>query len=225
MKFGKLFAMVLLSLVLAACGGGGDDNEGGNTSESGGGGGGSTLAQTITSSTFEGGMLTVGYPEGWAAQEAGGSVTIASSQELLASADALQNAPEEGTVGQVIFLGTAETAGLEAFGLSADASLVDILNTFSQNFVNSGAAEVEMGEAEEFDAGGKPAAIVTGTGSQDGQAADVVLAIVNEGDGFVLITFASAEGQIGDYNDEVRAIAGSINYETSSTEPEATAAG
>ncbi|MDX1994671.1 MAG: hypothetical protein SF029_19970 [bacterium] len=215
-SFGLLALALMLAGVLAACGGGGDS---GSSSESGTGGGDSSaanLGQTIESEAPDGTTITISYPDGWFAQESSGSITLSNDETLVTSGATGQFTGDQ-IAGQVLYLGDA-AAGLAAASLPVDATPLDVLSALSANFAGAGGIQVELNEPESFTANGKEAAIMTGDGTSEEGSGSLALVLVEEGDGYVLLTFAAAQGQLAQYDDEIRAIAGTVEVIAGATD-------
>jgi hypothetical protein len=205
MKLNKLTLMALLliaALLVAACGGG-DDDDGGD----GGDGGESNLSESFTATDPMGTTITVNYPEGWVADGSGSLITIASSQEVLTAAGAGSTnfVPGEGEIALIVTVFPAEMAG--ALGESPEAVVTSLGATASE------AGQNLEGEPETFEADGRQGAYQAGSITADEQTGDLAIAVITLADGgFALATGVAAEGQIAQYEDEIKAIAGSITY-------------
>ena len=209
-----ILIMALLIFVLAACGG--DDNTPDATSpaqttttDTSG----VNLSQSITTTDDAGGVLTTSYPEGWFAQEFGGSIGIGNAAAVFTS-DA-QSIPSGQVVGTVLALPT-EMLGL--LGLGENPSAVDVLANFMNTTLNEDPdSQYTVGEPQSFTTNGKNAVMQTGTGTDTNGTSDVAFVMVESGAGFILLSFVAPQGEIAGYDAQIRAIAGSADY----TVPEA----
>jgi hypothetical protein len=203
-KFGQMALLLIVALLVAACGGGGSDTSGGGGDAGGSGDAGSSvnLSQNISSTDFSGGTVTVSYPEGWAARESSGNVTIGNSEAAL-------DAGASGAIpADVVNINVSATPGMAA--AAAATSPVEMMTMFSQA---SGGMFTLEGEVEELQVGGKAAAYQEGMVSAEGQTAAIALLIIDLGDGiYGQVLGGAAEGQIGQYESQIKAIGGSITY-------------
>ncbi|MEQ8671796.1 MAG: hypothetical protein RLP44_16025 [Aggregatilineales bacterium] len=215
MKLRTLKTLLLASLlvfVLAACGG--DDNNTttnttspttetttSDTSTT-------TLAQSITSTDAAGGVLTVSYPEGWQAQEFGGSITLGNSAEVFAS-DAPAIASGQ-VVGSLLAL---PTEMLSLLGLGENPTATDVLaNMMNTTLTEDPNAQFTVGEPESITVNDKEIVIQTGTATDANGTSDVAFLIVQTGTSFALLSIIAPEGEYATYDAQIRAIAGSVEY-------------
>lgn len=208
MKLNKILWILLLfmlALALAACGGDGDDN-------GGGGGGGVNLSQTIAFESEFLGSITVNYPEGWfSATQPDQGIMIANSQAALDAMQAEESPqPEEGQVGGLITAFPSEF--FSSLGIAADASPSAVLSTFVENVLTDESSEVNLGDPQEVTLNGKTAAIASGTVTEEGATSDATFVVVQAEGGVVLVIFRASEGDIGEYDATIRAVAGSAVY-------------
>lgn len=202
LKTGLLVA--LLAVVLAACGGNDDSTPAGDTTTTGG----VELPQSITSTDDAGGVLTVDYPAGWIAQEFGGSVSIGNDQAVFTSDAQQLNAGQ--VIGTLLAL-PSEMLGL--LGLGDNPSVTDVLANFmNTTLTEDPEAQFTVGEVDTFTVNGRPAAMQTGTGTDASGTNDVAFVMVEAGAGFVLVSFIAPQGEIANYDAQIRAIAGSAEY-------------
>jgi hypothetical protein len=210
----KLLLVVLLTFGLAACGGNDDTDSASEDTNS-------TQSQTIDSVDFLGGTLSVIYPAGWAAQGSQWAILLANSAEALELANTPYSLADGQAAGTVTFLGSG--AGL--LGLEPSATTVDALANFSARLLSGEAGiQAELGTPEAFTANGKGGAIATGSSEDNAITFSLAVAIIEESDGYALIVFSAPEGEIDQYKDTIKAIAGSVEYIGGAIEitPEAT---
>ncbi len=206
-----LLIMALLIFVLAACGN--NDNSTPNTTSptqtttttdtSG-----VNLSQSVTTTDDAGGVLTANYPEGWFAQEFGGSIGIGNAAAVFTSN--AQSIPSGQVVGTVLALPT-EMLGL--LGLGDNPTAIDVLANFMNTTLNEDPeSQYTVGEPEAFTTNNKNAVIQTGTGTDANGTSDVAFVMVESGGGFILLSFVAPQGEIAGYDAQIRAIAGSAEY-------------
>lgn len=208
-KWFGLMLVLMLAFVLAACGGDGDD-DGGNSDGDNNSASSVALPQTITSEDPNfGGSLTVSYPEGWVAQDAGGAVAVANSQETLDTAQAATGAPD---MGDNAVFATIQALGPQMLSFfmdeGAEMSPAAVLNAT----LLSGSEDeegVEIGEVQEETLNGKSAATVVATSSGESGEGRIFGVAVEVNGGYVVVGAITALGE-EDFDDEIRAIAGSI---------------
>lgn len=203
MKFRRLswlILLVVLSMVLVACGG---DDDGGDGDDSGDGDAASAIELGQAVESEEG--LSFDIPEDWVFEAEFGQVTIASSEDVMATMDTDATSLGEGNAAAVVALLPADT--LEILELAADASPADVLNAFAGN---EGAPEI--GDIEEFEAGGNAAAIAAGSQSIDEVTIDSTQVAVSLNGAFALFNFVADEGQLEGFDSIIRAIVGSAEY-------------
>jgi hypothetical protein len=170
MQFKRVLGLALilsLVFVLTACGGGNaspttaPDTDSTEEASGGGddsGGGSADLPETISTTLPTGGTLTVGYPEGWTATEAGGAITLTSSD--MAQAVAVSYFPE---------------------ATGADASAV--MSTMSAGFASAGT----VSDATESEINGKAASTVTVTSSAAGTEVTTTYIVITLEEGYALV--------------------------------------
>lgn len=215
MNVRKLFQIVLILMVavlVTACGGGGSSSSSSSSSSSGS----STtvnLPQTVTSEAdADGNVTTVGYPEGWVAASEFGSVTLANSQAVmdLMNADDGEVRPAAGQVGGN--MSVIPTADLSFLGVEEGASVADVLSVFLNFFTGDEATTTNLSAPEAVTLNGKSSAIVTGTVTDEDGTLDATAVAVSLDNAYAVFLFVAAEGQIAQFNNAIRAIAGSVTY-------------
>ena len=194
MKTNKLLLLALiLVLALAACGGGDDDGD-------------FNLSQSISLEDPEVGIkTTVKYPDGWVASSDDGQIQFANSQEAFDAVD--NDAPEGGMVIGTVAGFPVEMAAM--FGAAEGAGPEDIIGTFAQIFSSEGG---EFGDPETFEIDGKSAARITGNTTVEGETLNVVLVVVDEGDGFGIVIIMTVD-DIDQYKTLAKDIAGTLEIE------------
>ena len=183
----RMLLLVLLAGTLAACGG---DDDSDNTGAQ------DRLPESVTAD-FEGGTLTVRYPEGWVNTVEDGDndsepglfffpyLGLATNQTLLDSpSSALPGLLQAGDVALIILAGTPQEEGItpEAMttGLLAD-----------------GAADaVSMSDVETFQIDGRSAAISYGTTLEEGQTVGAILCAVELGEVAAVMLFYVPEAEV-----------------------------
>jgi hypothetical protein len=203
MKFRKLGWLVLvfsMMFILAACGGDDDDN---------GGDGGVNLSQTVTGGSEEAGMLTLQYPEGWAARDVEGQLFFGDSDATLDKIEA-DATPEDDDIGGIALGLPAEAL---SFFVEGDApSPADVLTAMTGT-ISDEETTFDLGEPEEFTANGRTGALVTGTGTEGDATYDALFAGAFIDGDFVIIVMRATEGNIGQYEDTAKAMVGSATFE------------
>ena len=210
MKLRTMKTLLLASLLvfmLAACGGD-DNNASTNTTSPTNETTTVTLPQSITSTDSAGGVLTVSYPEGWEAQEFGGSITLGNSAAVF-SADAPTIASGQ-VVGSVLAL---PREMLTVLGLGENPTATEVLaNMMNTTLTEDPEAQYTVGEPESFTVNGKEVVMQTGTATDANGTSDVAFAIINSGTSYVLMSVLAPQGELSNYDTQIRAIAGSVEY-------------
>lgn len=191
------FVLILsLTVILAACGGDDDSGDSNNSSDNGDS---ITLAQSVTSDDG----ISINYPDGWAVDTSFG-IFIANSQDLFDGDTS--NFEDNQVLGSIISLPATGAEGEDA------SSLLDGYVQSTLSNLNDG-ENLNFEDVETFDANGKSAAIVTGSGTSEGvtnDLANIVVAVDDEN--YVLFSFLSGDGQMAQFLDTLRAIAGSVEF-------------
>ncbi len=193
-----LILVAILVLVLAACGGGGGDGDGSDGDGDSGDGGGNLSRQNYD---FNG--LSFDYPGGWVVDYVTeGQVAVANSQEAM---DALENQTDGGpSSGQFSLMITFFAA--EEMGLTEDVSLAAVLEMFLGFAVDEDTPNFSVPLEETV--GGKNTIRVEGS-DENVQAVMIVIDFDNT---YAFVTGATTLGELGDFNDEINAIIGSMSY-------------
>lgn len=209
----QIALILMVAVLIAACGGGG------SSSSSSGGSGGSGASQTVNvpqSITSEadaaGNVTTVNYPEGWVAASEFGGVTLANSQavmDLMSSEDG-EVRPAAGQVGGN--MSVIPTEDLSFLGVAEGASVADVLTVFLNFFTGDEGTTTNLSAPEAVTLNGKSAAIVTGTVTDEDGTLDATAVAVSLDNAYAVFLFVAAEGQIAQFNNAIRAIAGSVAY-------------
>ncbi|MDX1992717.1 MAG: hypothetical protein SF029_10015 [bacterium] len=207
-----LFGSILigLGLLLTACGGGGaeatDEAEMRLEQE---------LANTaIPPNTVvsRDGRLALQYPESWLVRESEGLLIVANSEEALVA-----ETPVEGQV--IATLSGIDDSTLPIYGLTAGAAPVDVLNAYVALNNAESASQIVLAPPAAFDAGGRPAALGTGTVGSAGASGDAVsgaiyMIVQGEG-GYGLLVVRAPEGEIAGQEATVRELAAGVVYRAS----------
>lgn len=195
MKTNKLLLLALvLVLALAACGGGDDDDGGGDDFD---------LSQSISLEDPDLGItITVKYPDGWVANNDEGQIEFANSQDALDADE-----PGDGMVAGMAMALPAEM--LSALGAEEGAGPEVVMDLFLEFFASEGG---EFGDAETFEVDGKSAASVSGSATEDGETINMVVVVIDEGDGFGIIMVGSPD-DIGQYETLAKDMAGELEIE------------
>jgi hypothetical protein len=184
-KLSRIAFFLILILALAACGG---DNEEAVD--------GISLPQSISSSEQEDGVATVYYPDGWVGEENWLGIFLYSSQELFESET--DSAPEEGEVFVWVLAGLADEDSASEYGLTgltAESSPGEYIEAFLSDTSGNGD---EMSDIEEFDAGDRPAAIVFGTTTEEGQTTGTIITVTKIDDAFGALIFFTNDNEVDD---------------------------
>lgn len=217
MRFAAIFKatlMIVLALVLVACGGDDATSEPEAEPEAAEDAGVASmddlqLSETITIPQAPGGTLSMSYPEGWFAEDAG-MIFFGNTREVLTADMNVQVRS-----GQVF--GTAdyfEPEGLsQVFNVTPDANIDDLMNLlvdFSDAPVGS---QMDTGPVETFSANGADARIaqINSTGGAE-PVAGVIVVVVLDG-GFGVMSFTTAVGEASEYDGIARNMAGTLNYQ------------
>lgn len=209
MKHLKLYGLIVLimSMLLAACGG--DDGDGGENT----GPVAPNLTQTLTGEQEDIGSITLHYQEGWVGDvKDSGNIVAANSQdalEKLGAVGAAAPAPGEAYVSAFVIAASL----YERFELDPTATPLEAVTSFMTRTANTEGIDPDFGEAESFDAEGRPAAIASGTvkeGEKDPYGVIYTMVAVDEGIGF--ITFATHADEVANYLDLARAMAGQFEF-------------
>jgi hypothetical protein len=184
MKLRKLSVLILLMLLLASCGGGGDGVE---------------LSQSITVED-DSGTLTVKYPEGWVADNAGGAVQFANNQAVLGSYfDELEQGMANGNV---------TLLDLERWRLEVGATPEDAIAVITSGRGNE---ELEYSAVDTSKVNGRDAALVTFPFIENGKQINQLAILVDEGGVLIGVLLATPD-DIDEYKDIARAIAGQLEF-------------
>lgn len=208
MKSLKVLLLISLLFILAACGGD-DDNDSGDTGDNSDSGSSVDLSQSGTAQDADLGLtFTVNYPEGWASSDNAGSLNIANSEALLASADADGLVLEDG---QTVIIGLPLVGiAANALGLAEDATSADAVALISGMFFGGPDTETNFNDPEDVELNGKSATIMSGSATVNGNASDgSIIAVQVEGGYAVFIARYN-----GDFDEEIRAIVGSAEVST-----------
>jgi hypothetical protein len=118
--------------------------------------------------------------------------------------------PADQTFGQVTFI---PTGLLPAAGLNETATTREVLDYASQSFMDAiESTSLSIGETEEFTVNGRAAVSYDATITDSDGTIDATFVAVPEGDGFALLFFAAAPDDLAQFEDEIRAMAGALNY-------------
>lgn len=178
------------------------------------------LTQSIVAEDTLGGTLRVEYPEGWFARPHAsfpGTIQVATTEAVL---DQESGALPAGQVaGQVTFL---PPAALDGLGLDRTADATAVLNAFSGQFLGESATSLSLGANDSFAAGDREAVSFTATLTENGESLETQLVAVPVADGFAILFFGAAPGQLTAFVDEIRAITGQVSYVPAAPAAEAT---
>ncbi|MBC7870595.1 MAG: hypothetical protein H7Y09_07125, partial [Chitinophagaceae bacterium] len=187
---------------LAACGGNDDADSASEDNNS-------AQSQTIESVDAFGGTLSASYPGDWTGQAADGAIYLANSTEALQMANTMSGLTDGQVGGTITFLAT----GVAIPPQEAGTSMVDVLSLLSATLLSGEAGIIaELGAPEAFSVNGKEGAIATGPSEDNDVVLSLAVAVVGESDGYALIVFAAPEGEIDQYKEIIKAIAGSVEY-------------
>lgn len=217
-KLSWVALLLVLSMVLVACGGGGDDDEEGENGEAQDADG-IELPQEVTASG-DNFTLTISIPEDWAAEgDEFGDLNIASSQailELVNSSDSPDSIEADSVGGGMTVFPVDSLSFLELDETASPADLLDaLLNSAEQEGLN-------LGEIESATVNDREVAIVTGTQTLDESTFDQTTIVIAVEGGFVLGNFLAGEGEIADFDETLRAIAGTATVTFSAMDLEGT---
>ncbi|HEX2908692.1 MAG TPA: hypothetical protein VHO69_17600 [Phototrophicaceae bacterium] len=190
-KWTAILVLALVALLAAACGGTAPSATNNAAAV--------ILSQTISTADK---TLTVKYPEGWTATDLGAALQLNNAVAL--PSDPTGALPAGLLMAQVM---AVPADGLTTLGAAENASLSDILNLVSGSTAGSG---VTMDKPVEFENNGKKAALATGTVELAGNKAEMAVVLVKVGEGYVLVTWTGAEGEVAKNDAIIRAVAGSI---------------
>lgn len=204
-----VFSLLLLSL-LAACSGD-DDSAAVNTD---------VLTQTLSTSDTLGGLLTVAYPEDWFARTNAfqpGAIQVGTGEAALDQASGAF--PPDQVAGQVTVIPPDALAALD---LDMTADTAAVLNAFSGQFLGQSASSLSLGSNETFIVEGRSAVSYNATITENGESLEIIFVAINEGDGFAVLFFGAAPGELADFEDEIRGMAGRVQYVPAAATPEVT---
>jgi hypothetical protein len=175
-------------------------------------GGGQGLPTTVSSTDAAGGVVTVDYPPEWTGEELSPGVLVVTNDDALLTSVA-EAAPTGDQVVLNVFVYTAGDAAL--LGQNATEVITGMIGV-----EGSGAALETAAEPEAFEVEGRQGAYIAGV-RPGAQSLDGAIAVIALPDGsFGYVDAAAAEGQIGQHADQIRSIAGSINYASGAAEPD-----
>jgi hypothetical protein len=206
-KFRWLAILAILALALTACSMSGDDDDAQDTPTQSA----TAVIDTTTtgeiqltqSITTENGTITVSYPDGWAAQDVFGSITLTNNPALLNSTT--QTVGTGNLVGNINYV---VSLNLADFGLEEGATPLEVLTALQT--LEPDLPVISPPTA--FDANGKAAAISTVALTLDGQSADSVIVILDAQDGYGQLSFIVSPGEAATFEPTIRAIAGTFIY-------------
>lgn len=204
----QIVLILLVAVLVAACGGGGSSSSSSSSSSSAT----VTLTQTITTEAdSDGNVVTLGYPAGWVASSEFGGITLGNSQAVMDLMNAGDDTvrPAAGQIGGNVSV--VPTADLSFLGVQEGGSPADVVTAFMGFFTGEGDT-ANMSTPEAVTLNGKTAAISTGTITDETGPLDAALVAVAVDNGYAVFLFAAAEGQIAQFNNAIRAIAGSVTY-------------
>jgi hypothetical protein len=167
------------------------------------------LTETISVENEFTGNLTMYYPKGWVVRDASGLIYLDNSESALDRVEA-DEAPMVGDVGGFAVGVPAEA--ISSFVADDDRSVADILNAMTER-LSGEEFTFELGEIEEFTVNGRNGAIVTGTGTDNGNTVDVLFAGVFEGEDFIILVMRSNVGEMGQYIEIAKAMVGAAEFE------------
>lgn len=204
-KFFLPIILIIIAMVIVACGGDedSDSDSGDNT------GGDTNLSQSISfDDTTLGMTISVDYPDGWASQAEDGSLILGNNQESLDMIGG-DEAPTGDQIGGNVIYFDDETLAIIVDG---DApSLSDILTSFAAPSGDD--SDFELGDIEETTVGDVNIVYAEGTGgiTDDNVTVSFAYAITEVEGGIVMGIFATEEGEIGQYADEIKGIVASAS--------------
>lgn len=188
------FVLILsLSVMLAACGG--DDDSGDNDSSDN-----KDDTITLTQSATSGDGISISLPEGWFVDTSiGAGLSIANTDAVVDATSFEDNQ----VIGSVILL---PSTGAE------EETTTSILDGYVQNTLegSSDAITYTFEPIETFDANGKSASIIVGSGTDPQQTNDLVFIIVAVEENYVLFSYLADNEQMAQFLETLRAIAGSV---------------
>jgi len=160
----------------------------------------------------ENGSLTVRYPEDWFAEidETTSSIGFANSEVILEQVNDPDYMPLSGQ-----FFGLATSF----VGLSDNLEPLDALTSLIDNLnVDDDVSVSLIGEVEDLTINDRNAASIIMRSTQGDAVADVLLMLIVEGDSLILLAFGTIEGETDQFTEEMRAIAGSVEFEPASSD-------
>jgi hypothetical protein len=162
------------------------------------------LSQSISLEDPDMGItVIVKYPDGWVAGNENGQIEFANSQYALDADE-----PEDGMVAGMSMGFTAEMAAMFS-GAGEGTGPEELVSGFVGIFASEGG---EFGNIETFEIDGKSAARVTGNTTVEGKTLNMVLVVIDEGDGFGMVIIATPD-DIGQYKTLAKDIAGALEIE------------
>lgn len=144
------------------------------------------------------GTFTVKYPGDWVAGIEDGQIAFANSQGAFEADVAEPGMAMSFPIDEVATLGAEEGGGPES-----------LIGVFLEFFASEGG---EFGEIETLQINDRDAASVRGTTTIEGATLNLVLVVVDEGDGFGIIVITSSD-DIGEYETIARDMAGKLELD------------
>jgi len=191
-----LILFVVLATALAACGGDGEEI---------------ALLQSVTAEEEDFGSFTLHYPEGWINEVDNDNIYVATSQTALdralsSSAEETLSSDEAGAWAWVIAAEEYADQGIEG------DSPTEVIQAFVAGFVEGG-NEANLGDPDEFSAGGRSATLVSGTIANDAGVffgAIIVAIAIDGGTGFIFVI--TPPDEVDDREALARALASEFEF-------------